>query len=349
VLPAELSAGEPPEYRGLARDQVRLLVAGGTGVRHARFRDLGRFLDPGDVLVVNTSATVPAAVDAGPVVVHFSSPLANGDWMVEPRRPDQSGPVRDAVPGERLPLPGGATLTLKEGGPRLWRAAVDVPVDAYLRRYGRPIAYGYLRGHWRLAAYQTVFATEPGSAEMPSAARPFSTELVTALVGAGIVVAPVTLHTGVSSLDGDEPPQPERFRVPGATARLVTWARKEGRRIVAAGTTVVRALETVADPDGTVHPGGGWTDLVLGPDRPARAVDGLITGWHEPQASHLLLLEAVAGPELVQRAYDEAVRNRYLWHEFGDSCLLLPQADWSRPPVRQRARRPGDHDQSQRG
>ncbi len=329
VLPPELSAGEPPESRGLRRDQVRLLVADGTAMWHARFHDLGRFLAPGDLLVVNTSATMPAAVGAGPVVVHFSTPLdEERTWVVEPRRPDQSGPVRDAVPGERIALPGGAAVTLlatMPGSDRLWRARVEVPgtVPAYLARYGRPIAYGYLRGRWPLAAYQTVFAREPGSAEMPSAGRPFTTELVTGLVAAGIAVAPVTLHTSVSSLEGDEPPQPERFRVPEHTAGLVTWARQHGGRVVAVGTTVARALETVARPDGTVGPGSGRTDLVLGPDRPAQVVDGLVTGWHEPQASHLLLLEAVAGPELVQRAYDAAVREGYLWHEFGDSCLLF--------------------------
>jgi S-adenosylmethionine:tRNA ribosyltransferase-isomerase len=209
---------------------------------------------------------------------------------------------------------------------RLWRARVDVPggAEAYLARYGRPIAYGYLRGRWPLPMYQTVFAREPGSAEMPSAGRPFTAELVTGLVSAGVTVAPVVLHTGVSSLESGEPPQPERFRVPEHTASLVNWARGHGGRVVAVGTTVARALESVVRPDGSVAAGGGWTDLVLSPDRPARVVNGLVTGMHEPEASHLLLLESVAGPALVQRAYDAAVQNRYLWHEFGDSCLLLP-------------------------
>ena len=339
VLPAELSAGQPPESRGLRRDQVRLLVANGAAVWHARFADLGRFLSPGDLVVVNTSATLPAAVDADGVVVHFSTALDEPDtWLVELRRPDQSGPVGDAVPGERITLPAGASLTLLGATGRLWRARVTVPggVRGYLARHGRPIAYGYLRGRFPLAAYQTVFARDPGSAdlpgagsaELPSAGRPFTAELVTGLVAAGITVAPVTLHTGVSSLEGDEPPQPERFAVPEPTARQVNLARRTGGRVVAVGTTVARALETVARPDGTVVAGGGWTDLVLGPDRPARVVDGLVTGWHEPHASHLLLLEAVAGAELVQRAYDAALTNRYLWHEFGDSCLLFrPRED----------------------
>ena len=159
---------------------------------------------------------------------------------------------------------------------------------------------------------------------MPSAGRPFTEQLVTRLVAGGVVVAPVLLHTGVSSLEAGEPPQAERFRVPAATASLVNHTRRAGGRVVAVGTTVTRALETVAHPDGTVAEGQGWTDLVLGPDRPARVVDGLVTGWHAPGASHMLLLEAVAGPGLVRQAYDAALEARYLWHEFGDSCLLLP-------------------------
>ncbi|OLB73431.1 MAG: queuosine biosynthesis protein [Actinobacteria bacterium 13_2_20CM_2_71_6] len=342
ALPAELSATQPPEARGLRRDEVRLLVAEGSTVWHARFRDLGRFLAAGDVVVVNTSGTLAAAVDtAGPVavdpagpaagpVVHFSTPLDSpGEWVAELRRPDQSGPIRDARPGSRIALPGGGSLTLLDhmgDSDRLWRVRVEVPgtVPAYLNRYGRPISYSYLRGRWPLSAYQTVFANEPGSAEMPSAGRPFTHELVAALVSAGVTVAPITLHTGVSSLESGEPPQPERFRVPASTAGLVNLARANGGRVVAVGTTVARALETVALPDGSVRAGAGWTDLVLGPDRPARVVDGLITGLHEPEASHLLLLEAIAGPALVQRTYDAAIEGRYLWHEFGDSCLLLP-------------------------
>jgi S-adenosylmethionine:tRNA ribosyltransferase-isomerase len=325
ALPKELSAGEPPEERGLTRDGVRLLVGDARAVWHARFRDLVRFLDPGDLVVVNTSATLPAAVDAREVTVHFSTPLGDGRWVVELRRPDQTGPVRDAGAGNRIGLPYGAVLTLESAvSDRLWNASLTEPVEDYLTRAGRPVTYGYLRGRWPLSAYQTVFARDPGSAEMPSAGRPFTAELVTGLVSAGVAVAPIVLHTGVSSLESGEGPQPERFRVPPATATLVNAVRAEGGRVVAVGTTVVRALETVAEPDGRVNGGCGWTDLVLGPDRPARTVTGLVTGLHEPEASHLLLLEAVAGRALVQRAYDAAVSGRYLWHEFGDSCLLLP-------------------------
>ena len=195
---------------------------------------------------------------------------------------------------------------------------------AYLQRHGRPIGYGYLAGPFPLAAFQNVYATEPGSAEMASAGRPLTERVLTQLVARGIPVAPITLHTGVSSPELHEPPYPERFAVPEVTARLVTSTRAAGRRVVAVGTTVTRALETATGDDGVTRPSTGWTDLVLGPDRPARAVTGLITGLHVPEASHLQLLEAVAGPELVQAAYAAAVAERYRWHEFGDSMLFLP-------------------------
>ena len=336
AVPAALHAFEPPEASGRARDDVRLLVARGSGFEHARFRDLGDHLSPGDVVVVNTSATRPAAVDGirpdgTGVIVHFSSPDRAGRWIAELRAPDGS---RDrGTPGDVVFLPGGARLDVvaahpdpRDGESRLWsvRLAADTAVDDYVDRFGRPIAYDYVHGRWPREAYQTVFARVPGSAEMPSAARPFTHRLVTDLVARGVTVAPVVLHCGVSSPELGEPPQDERFEVPATTARLVNDARRAGGRVIAVGTTVTRALETVALRDGTIEGGSGVTDLVLDATRPARVVDGLVTGWHPPGASHLSLLEAVAGSELVQAAYEVALAHRYLWHEFGDSCLLLP-------------------------
>jgi S-adenosylmethionine:tRNA ribosyltransferase-isomerase len=327
-LPDALSASAPPEARGLARDEVRLLVASPSGVHHSVFASVGEHLRPGDLLVVNTSGTLPAAVDARragrPIVVHFATSLDDGAWIVELRAP--GGPLLDGRPGERLELPGGASLTLLSpavpGAARLWRASASVSVTGFLATEGRPIRYGYVPRAWPLSDYQTVFAREPGSAEMPSAARPFTSALVTRLVTEGVLFAPLLLHTGVSSPEAGEPPQAERFRVPATTAALASWVRTRGGRVIAVGTTAARALESAVS-GGEVHAAEGWTDLVLGPDRPARVVDGIVTGLHAPEASHLLLLEAVAGRELVQRAYDAAVERRYLWHEFGDVSLLL--------------------------
>jgi S-adenosylmethionine:tRNA ribosyltransferase-isomerase len=337
VLPPEAEAPSPPEWRGLARDEVRLMAVTPSGITHTRFRGLPDLLEPGDLVVVNTSATLPARVgarraDGALVPLHVSTQLDDGDWVVELRRRDNSGPDLGAEPGTVLELPGGLAVELLRGYPeparpsRLWRARPRRPtaVTAYLPAHGRPIGYGYLAGDFPLADRQNVWATEPGSAEMASAGRPFSAEVVVRLMARGVAVAPLVLHTGVSSPELHEPPYPERFAVPGPTARLVELTRANGGRVVAVGTTVTRALETAADADGTVRATSGWTSLVLGPDRPARVVTGLITGLHAPEASHLHLLEAVAGASLVSRAYEAAVAERYLWHEFGDSMLFLP-------------------------
>jgi S-adenosylmethionine:tRNA ribosyltransferase-isomerase len=339
-LPARLEASEPPEARGLARDEVRLMVAhrGDGRLVHARFRDLPDFLRPGDLLVVNASGTLPAALsarraDGAALDLHLSTPLPGDEapaplrWVVELRR--DGARFRGGRQGEALALPGGARAELVAhhlSSSRLWVARLDLPEPllGYLTRHGRPIRYRHAPAPRPLADLQAVFATEPGSAEMPSAGRPFSAELVTALVAGGVTVAPVVLHTGVSSLERGERPYAERYRVPPATARLAEATRRWGGRVVAVGTTVVRALETVAGPDGSVRPGAGWTRHVVTPERGVRAVDGLITGWHDPDASHLQLLEAVAGPELVARSYRAALAHDYLWHEFGDAHLVLP-------------------------
>jgi S-adenosylmethionine:tRNA ribosyltransferase-isomerase len=323
-LPEALNAGEPPEARGLLRDQVKLLVAEGSTVTHTRFDHIGEHLRPGDLLLVNTSSTVAAAVDSSSYTVHFSAPLDDGTWIVELR--NGGGPMFDGTAGDRVELPEGALTLLApyQGSHRLWIAEPPVAdVLGYLQRHGRPITYNYVGKQWPLASYQTVFARDPGSAEMPSAARPFSFELVSHLASQGVLIAPILLHCGVSSLESHEPPQPERYDVPAHTARLVNWVKANGGRVIAVGTTAVRAIESATTPDGSVAAAHGWTDLILGPERPPYVVDGLITGWHAPEASHLLLLESVAGPDQVQRAYDAAVRENYLWHEFGDSCLML--------------------------
>jgi S-adenosylmethionine:tRNA ribosyltransferase-isomerase len=247
-------ASTPPEARGLARDEVRMLVATPTGVLHRRVLDLPCLLAPGDLLVVNTSATLPAAVTllggGGQPTVHVSTELDDGDWVVELRRGDNTGPARPA-PGQALRLPG---LTLHVRGPhpagqtRLWRVTPSRPVDrvAYLTEHGRPISYRHIDGEWPLETRQNVYAEIPGSAEMASAGRPLSRRVLAALAARGVRVAPIVLHTGVSSQEAPEPPQEVEM--------------------------------------------------------------------------------AGAGEALVAQAYDAALRgpHLYLWHEFGDSMLLLP-------------------------
>ena len=346
TLPREREARVPPEARGQRRDGVRMLVSRrrtGEISQHA-FTDLPSVLLPGDLVVVNTSGTLPAAVRASETLaVHFSTPLPDGAWMVELREVvgHATIPYEGGVPAAVIELPGGARLTLSARvTKRLWRARLSTAVIPYLLRHGRPIRYSYVSGDWPAEAYQTVFAARPGSAEMPSAGRPFTAELVTRLVTRGVTVAPLTLDTGVSSLEGDEQPYAEPYDVPPATARLVNLTRRSGGRVIAAGTTVVRALETAAAAGhippvsgdtgggdarrGPVHASAGWTELVISAQRALRATDGLLTGFHEPRSSHLMMLEAFAGPQLLRRCYAAALAEGYLWHEFGDVHLLLP-------------------------
>ena len=347
--PGERTAASPAEARGIARDEIRLLVADGDRVRHTHFRELADHLEPGDLIVVNTSQTVAGEVDArlsggpdgGDVVVHVAMDLRDGTWVVEIRTaPDAARAVLGAAPGQVMTLTGsdGAALTLLDPYPhtgssptgegnRLWRAVHtgDEALRDVLTRVGRPISYGYLDQRYDLADYQTIFGTTPGSAEMPSASRPFTHEVVTRLVSRGVGIAPVLLHTGVSSQEAGEAPQPEWFEVGESTARLVNSTRAGGGRIIAVGTTVTRALESaVAAGSGLLTAGSGWTERVVTREHPPRIVDGLITGWHDPQASHLLLVESIAGAALAQTAYDAAVDGGYRWHEFGDSALFLP-------------------------
>jgi len=365
-LPPALEAAEPPEARGLRRDEVRLLVSDleADSIEHARFADLPRWLASGDLLVVNTSGTLSAAIAAAApngreYEIHVSTRLPGGFWTVEVRSPAPAAsvPSDDGRAGMTFAAAAGGTVTLLAPYPleraidarsRLWIAAVQLPggVVPYLAAHGFPIRYGYVRSAWPTAMYQTVFATEPGSAEMPSAGRPFTPELVTRLVSRGVEIAPLVLHTGVSSQESHEPPYEEFYRVPRQTAARVNAAKRAGARVIAVGTTVVRALETVTDDSGAASPGEGWTSLVVTPDRPLRSVNGLITGLHEPRATHLAMLERVASGSApdraahtqvaasvcgrchLQRAYDEARRLGYLWHEFGDSHLILASRSW---------------------
>jgi S-adenosylmethionine:tRNA ribosyltransferase-isomerase len=332
-------AHAPPEERGIRRDGVRMLVArtADASIEHRVFSDLPDLLAPGDVVVINVSATIPAAVparrarDGDQVRVHFATraPHLEDDWrVVEIRSADGRRPARLPA-GERLELRGGARLELVApyaSGARLMlaRFCCELLVDEYLERHGEPIRYAHVERSWPLDAYQNVYATSPGSAEMPSAGRPITRELLSGLVARDVTVVPITLHAGVSSPESHEPPFPEWFEVPEHTARAICAARHGGGRVIAVGTTVVRALESAAAADGCACARSGWTGLVITPECGVRAVDGMITGWHEPEASHLMMLEAVAGPELLRRSYTAAVDAGYLWHEFGDSHLILP-------------------------
>jgi S-adenosylmethionine:tRNA ribosyltransferase-isomerase len=330
-------AERPPEERGLARDRVLMLVAdpGDGSLDHRHFAELPELLGPPDVLVINTSRTLPAALPArasggARLQLHLSTPAPGEDgqrWIVELRTSD--GRRRGGHAGQRLQLPAGAEAELLAGhlGSRLWVA--DLHLDGrdlleYLEAHGQPIRYRHSAGARPLEAYQNVYASEPGSAEMPSAGRPFTAEAITRLVARGVDVVPVVLHTGVSSLERGEPPYPERFEVSEASAARINLARSLGGRVVAVGTTSVRAVESAAEQGGEVRPATGWTHLVIGAERPPRAVDAVLSGFHDRDSSHLKLLESIAGRRLLGRAYQSAREAGYLRHEFGDVLLVLP-------------------------
>jgi S-adenosylmethionine:tRNA ribosyltransferase-isomerase len=332
--PPGLEATAPPEARGLARAEVRLLVSTPVGHRHARFRDLPDILRTGDLLVVNRSATLPASLPAGgktgPFLLNLSTHYGRGLWLAEPRwSPAKPGPL-PLDPGDGAIVAGVPVRFISQypGLPRLWFVQAEGDLVAAMARAGRPIRYGYLAADYPLDFYQTIFASTPGSAEMPSAARPFSPRLLEALQARGVAVEGLVLHTGVSSLELErseverEPLYPEPFDVPEATAEPINRARRNGGRIIAVGTTVVRALESAWNGCGVI-PMGGFTRVFVNPTRGVHAIDGLLTGFHDPVTTHLALLHALAGPDLVRSAYAEAIRGGYLWHEFGDSHLIL--------------------------
>ena len=327
-LPPTLEAHEPPEARGLRRDDVRLLVTYQHDGRvvHTSFRDLPDVLNPGDLVVANDSGTLPAALtaqrqDGSTIALHLSTSLTGNLWVVEPRK-------TQVLPTEVLSVPGGAITLLAPylDSTRLWVARLDLPtpVPTFLQTWGRPIAYPYVPKVWPIEMYQTVYAREAGSAEMPSAGRAFSPDVLARLAQKGVGFTTLTLHTGVSSLESHEAPYPEPFSVPVATVDAIQAARATGGRVIAVGTTVVRSLETAADEQGRVIPTRGWTDLVITPERGVRVVHGLLTGFHEPEATHLMMLEAIAGRRHLEVAYRAALDGGYLWHEFGDLHLILP-------------------------
>lgn len=329
-LPREHEARRPPEARGLARDGVSLLVSDARSETHSvgRFTDLAEYLRAGDLLVVNDSATISAAVEGRrsngrPVLLHFSTRISESMWIVEPR---------DALfisIGERIELPEDGYVELlsplHRAHPRLFYARVllPLPAHAFLSRHARPITYGYLDGRYPIDTYQTIFAREPGSVEMPSAARPFTLRVIDSLYRHNVNLASITLHCGVSSPETHEPPLDERFSIPEWTARTIEATRARGGRVIAIGTTVVRAIESAVDERGIVRASSGWTSRIVDASHPPRAIDGLLTGFHEPRASHLLMLEAFASRDVLAGAYETALSRGFLWHEFGDLHLLF--------------------------
>lgn len=321
------SATAPPERRGLPRDEVRMLVThrqSGAN-EHRRFTEVSEVLRPGDLLVVNDSATVPASLCANrssghSLTLHVSTQVDERLWLTEPRE--------SVLRGEELALPGGGSVvTIAPADPehpRLWYSWFQLPqpMHAYLARHGKPIRYRYVTDDFPIDDYQTIFAREPGSSEMPSAARPFSTRVVTALKARGVEIVAITLHCGVASLEEPERPAAERYRVSPETAAAVNRARAEGRRVIAIGSTPLRALES-SFYENRIVASSGWTGLVIDQRHPVRTIDGLLSGFHQTTATHQSILRTFLGCDTLAAAYAEAAENGYYQHEFGDVHLML--------------------------
>jgi S-adenosylmethionine:tRNA ribosyltransferase-isomerase len=344
VLPPELSAKEPPERRGIRRDQVRLLVIDrATGnIEHSRFDKIDNYLRKNDLLVFNSSRTLPASMRGcecgathGPCMeVRLAEHLADDCWLAlllcEQGDPFGCG-LREGMQIDFAEGLNAKVMARDENIRRLWKLRFSISgtqlVDL-IYRLGKPIRYEYVSAPWDLDYYQTVYAKEPGSAEMPSAGRAFTWRLLLDLKRRGIDTAYIVLHTGLSSymddaLDAQHPASEEEYFVSAATAEKINRARKNGGRIIAVGTTVVRALESVVDPSGRASEKQGYTRLKIDNRHRLKTVDGLLTGLHEPQASHLDLLSAFLPAEKIRAAYEEAIQRKYLWHEFGDLNLIL--------------------------
>jgi S-adenosylmethionine:tRNA ribosyltransferase-isomerase len=340
---APAAASAPAEYRGMRRDEVRLMVLDkATGaVRHAYFYELPNFLSAGDVLVVNASATIPGRLHARygkeRLFLHLATKLSDTEYIVE-RRTANGGPDRRAFrPGDVIEVVGpgvpDAVCELRVEGQfhpnsRLWRISSEVDLFQVALAIGSPIRYNYVPRDYDASDYQTVFARIPGSAEMPSAGRPFTKDVLRNLARKGVKIRWLVLHTGVSSHEVEvdlnhHPVLPEWYDIPQATAQAINEAIAEGRRVIAVGTTVVRALESAAQPDGTVAAGSNWTTHLVTPATPPKVVTGLVTGMHDSQSSHLALMYAFVRPAFLRDAYQDAVKRGYLWHEFGDVSLVL--------------------------
>lgn len=333
-LPEELNAKEPPERRGIRRDYVKMMVLDKTTgqTNHTQFYHLDRYLKKGDLLVLNASRTVPAVLksqkemDGTEVEIRLAHRKNESIWEALP----VSGTVKK---GDVIRFSPTLTATIIEQSDEtpFVLLAFNLCCSSLFNqiyRLGEPVRYEYIQEPWNLDYYQTVFATIPGSVEMPSAGRAFSWELLFRLQKKGVKIAYITLHTGLSYLLDDKwhkgpDTNFENYEVPKETAEMILETKRSGGKVIAVGTTVVRTLETVAREKGILLAASGWTNLYITENTKLEVCDGLITGMHEPEASHLQLLSAFVDREKLYDAYTDAIQQRYLWHEFGDMNLIL--------------------------
>ncbi|TLS34955.1 S-adenosylmethionine:tRNA ribosyltransferase-isomerase [Pseudalkalibacillus caeni] len=337
-VPDILNAAVPPERRGVRRDHVRMLILGRkSGVtQHDRFNRLEDYLKKGDLLVLNASRTVPAVLYASlnregnrnsdETEVRLARKLDDSTWeclivaedLTEGDLLAFSTTLFGTVSKVNANSPF-ATVSFSLSGPLLFDQIYEL---------GEPVRYEYIKNDWPLDYYQTVYGNIPGSVEMASAGRAFTWEILFKLQKKGVKIAFIHLHTGLTYLLDDKwhqsPEQNEEaYHISEEAARMINETKTAGGRVIAVGTTVVRALETAVDPSGQLEKSSGWTNLYIHPEYDLKIADGLITGFHEPEASHLDMLSAFIDPGYLHNAYQEAIERKYLWHEFGDINLIL--------------------------
>lgn len=331
-VPDRLNADQPIEVSGRSRDAVKLMVLDSISGRtiHQQFHDLASHLQAGDVLVLNNSRTIPSVLKGRQgkreIEVRLSRRITENSWEVliatglysSHNQIEFENGITATIEGEGSELPL-IRIRFNASGQKLYEMFYE---------YGEPIRYEYIEKPWPLEAYQTVYASVPGSVEMPSAGRAFTWKLIQQLKQKGVSVVFLQLHAGLSYYGNDQWPEPshhpESYNIPKETAAVINDAKRNGNRIIAVGTTVVRTLETVANQDGFVQAGEGITTLYIKEGYTLKCVDGLITGMHEPEASHLDLLSTLIEKNKLMAAYKEAIQKEYLWHEFGDMNLIIP-------------------------
>lgn len=335
-------ANRPPERRSA----VRLLTVDSAvgAVGHGCLVDLTERLATGDLLVVNDAATLPGSLNAhtdtgAAVEMRLLGQTETGDWRAVLFGAGDWHTDTDARPAPPTVVPGdtihcqplSATVTwVSPESSRLVEMRFDrsgAALWSWLYRLGAPVQYAHVSKPLPLWSVQTVYGARPWAAEMPSAGRPLSWSILLALRQKGIDVAAVTHAAGLSAtgdpaLDGD--PLPERFEISPSTVAAVMRTRARGGRVIAVGTTVVRAIEGSVQLHGDLRPGSGVTDLVIGPHTRPRYVDGVITGMHAPGESHYELLRAFVDESLLRESFEQAVARGYRCHEFGDVALFAP-------------------------
>lgn len=334
-LPDQLNASIPPERRGVRRDRVKMLVLDRQNGHVEHTNNLEDYLKAGDVLILNNSRTIPAQLSGTylegdnekEVIVRLAHRLSEDKWQAlligRPKwnkgdkitfTPHLSAVVEESYSEKPL-------VTIK------FSICCNALFDQFYS-IGQPIRYEYIETPWDLDYYQTVFASVPGSVEMPSAGRAFSWEMILKLKKLGIQIGFIQLHTGLSYFESDKwshhpEENTEEFIIPKETAKLIEKAKENGGKVIAVGTTVVRALEAMYLLNNKIEGLHQWTNLYIDSSYPLKVVDGLITGMHEPEASHLDMLSAFIEPDMLNKAYENAIAKHYLWHEFGDMNLII--------------------------